>query len=420
MSEEQSSLLFLTQLIKSPVYGPKGEHIARLSDLIARLGDGVYPSITGLKVAVSGRELFVPMDRVQDIEPGRVTLSTQTVNLGQFERRPGEVLLDGDVLGRRLIDVSAGRLVQAEDIALARVDGSLRLVGVGLSRRAQPTGLLAGVFGRKRAPDPAVLDWKNVQPFVSHVPSSGLLMSLPSLKRLHPAQIADLVENSSHSEGEEIIEAVDSDPELSADVFEELDPSHQEEYLEEWTDAETAELLGRMAPDDAVDLLNTLDQNRRLNILSLMPPDERQELENLLQYNPSTAGGMMSPDYLTVRAGTILTYALEHVREDKDTPAALTGMVFVTDVDGRFIGAATVVDLLRGDGRVPIESLDTLTTAHVEAHADLVDVALMMTDFNLLAIGVTNGSDQLIGAISFDDLLEMLIPADWRRRERGG
>jgi Mg/Co/Ni transporter MgtE len=129
---------------------------------------------------------------------------------------------------------------------------------------------------------------------------------------------------------------------------------------------------------------------------------------------------MMSPDYLTVRTGTSLTHALEHVREDKDTPAALTGMVFVTDVDGRFIGAATVVDLLRGDGRVPIESLDTLTTAHVEAHADLVDVALMMTDFNLLAIGVTNGSDQLIGAISFDDLLEMLIPADWRRRERGG
>ena len=241
-------------------------------------------------------------------------------------------------------------------------------------------------------------------------------MPLGPLKRLHPAQIADLVEGASHEQGEEIIEAVEADPELTADVFEELEPEHQVEFLEARTDSEAAELLAHMAPDDAADLLNELDQTRRRPVLELMPVAEGQKLRNLLQHNPSTAGGMMSPDFIAVERGTTLESALERVRSAEDVPSPLLGSVFVTDVGGRLVGTVGIADVVRGDPFQSVEDLPQLVTGGVPLNADLQDVALKMTDFNLVAVGVTDEEDRLIGAISVDDLLESLVPEEWRRR----
>jgi len=415
MSETPSPVLLLSELSGSPVVSPSGERLGRVEDLIARLADGGYPRITGLKVRIGRRDLFIPADLIADLARGRVRLTGQTVNVGRFERRAGEVLLREDVLGRPLIDVVIGRLVNADDLVLAPLDGSWHLAGVAPSRHGGLRQLL-GVRRRRPGPPSTVLDWRNVEPFVGHVPTSGLLMPLGRLKRLHPALIADLVERSSHEQGEEIIDAVEADPELSADVFEELDPPHQEEFLEDRSDEEAAALLARMAPDDAADLLNELDQDRRLPVLNLLPAPQRQRVHALLQYHPSTAGGMMSPDYIAVPPGTRLSEALARIREDTKTPASLRGAVVVAELNGQFVGVANAVDLLRGDSETAIETLPELVTMQVNVHADVAEIALVMTDFNLTAVAVTDESRQLIGVISVDDLLEVLVPEDWRRR----
>ena len=144
----------------------------------------------------------------------------------------------------------------------------------------------------------AIVDWGSIEPFVSHVPSARLRIPYRKLARLHPAQIADLVEAASHEEGEEIIEAVGQDRELEADVFEELDPEHQLEFIEARSDADAAKVLGSMAPDDAADLITELDQDRRSPMLELLPEPQRRKVRSLLSYNPETAGGLMSPDFL--------------------------------------------------------------------------------------------------------------------------
>jgi Mg/Co/Ni transporter MgtE len=241
-------------------------------------------------------------------------------------------------------------------------------------------------------------------------------MPLGPLKRLHPAQIADLVERSSHAQGAEIIGAVEADPELTADVFEELDPLHQGEFLRSRSDSEAAQVLTRMAPDDAADLLNTLDQGRRLPVLDLVPAQQRHKLRALLQYHPSTAGGMMSPDFVSVLRGTTLAEGLERLRADDTTPVTLQGTVFVTEQDGTFVGALSVVDLVRGDSGRRIEEVETLARASLRVSADVADVALLMTDFNLTAVAVTDTAGKLVGAISVDDLLEAVVPDEWRRR----
>jgi CBS domain-containing protein len=412
--------LFLTQLVPAPLISPAGERLGRVQDLIARLDEGGYPLITGLKVGIARRDLFVPANLVADLAPGRAQLAGQTLNLGRFERRPGEVLLRQDVLDRRLIDVVAGRLVHASDLALARIDDSWRLVGVDPNPRGILQRFLPGASRFGASPDTPILDWNDIQPFVGHVPTAGLLMPLGPLKGLHPAQIADLVERSSHAQGEEIIDAVEADPELTADVFEELDPSHQGEFLRSRSDVEAAEVLTRMAPDDAVDLLNELDQSRRLKVLDLMPTQQRHKLRALLEYHPSTAGGMMSPDYVSVVRGTTLAEGLERIRTDDKAPVQLQSTLFVTELDGRFVGAVSVVDLVRGDSGRRIEELESLVKASVHVSADLADVALLMTDFNLTAVGVTHHTGKLVGAISVDDLLEAMVPEEWRRRAEAG
>src|ERR1700681_952596 len=146
--------------------------------------------------------------------------------------------------------------------------------------------------------DRPFLDWADMEPFVGHVPSARLRFSHRKLANLHPAEIADLVEAASHDEGEEIIEAVGQDRELEADVFEELDEHHQLEFIRERPDSDVAAVIARMAPDDAADLIVEIDQERRGRILALLSPAQRHQIEALLGYNPSTAGGLMRPELI--------------------------------------------------------------------------------------------------------------------------
>jgi Mg/Co/Ni transporter MgtE len=254
-----------------------------------------------------------------------------------------------------------------------------------------------------------------VQPFVGHVPTAKLLMPLQRLRRLHPAQIADIVEGASHAEGEEIIKAVQGDAELTADIFEELDPEHQAEFIKTRSNEEAARVLDKMAPDDAADLLGELDQERRLPVLNLMSPTQQHKMRKLLQYHPTTAGGMMSPDYVWVVRGATTDMAIEAVKVDDKSPHQLLNTVFVTEEDGKFVGSVGLADLVRAAPSTKVEDL-ALTNCTIGAGADFADVTLMMADYNLTALAVTDNVGNLIGAISVDDLLEALVPEDWRNR----
>lgn len=278
--------------------------------------------------------------------------------------------------------------------------------------------MLRRLVPRRGRPDlrrHAILDWKDVQPFVGHVPTAKLLMPLQRLRRLHPAQIADIVEGASHAEGEEVIEALESDVELTADVFEELDDEHRVEFIRSMSNDEAAKVLDRMAPDDAADLMGHLDQPRRKPVFDLMSATQQHKLRSLLQYHPSTAGGTMSPDYVGVVRGSTVAAALEAVRTDDKSPRQLLNTVFVTEPDGKYVGSVSVADLVRAEGARKIDELE-LTNCYVHGNADFSDVTLVMADYNLITLAVTDAAGNLIGAISSDDVIEALVPEDWRNR----
>ena len=416
MSALPETTLHLSTILRSPLLDREGERLGRVEDLIVRLADGGYPPVTGLKARIGGRDLFVPTDRIATLEPGAVRLSGEKLSLGRFERRVGEVLLGQDVLGRKLVNVEADppSLVTAHEIELKCVDGWWRVVGVDHSSSAQLRRLLPRPFKRTVADRP-FLDWTDLEPFVGHVPTARLRFSHRKLANLHPAEIADLVEAASHDEGEELIEAVGQDRELEADVFEELDEHHQLEFIRERPDAQVAAVIARMAADDAADLIVEIEQERRGHILALLPPAQRLQIEALLGYNPSTAGGLMSPEFIALSESETAATALERVRSSEIAPETLT-TILLSDGDGRLSGSVAVVTLLRTTAQTPLSSLAEHEPVSVHTDADLPEVARTMTDYNLVMLAVVDEQERVVGVVTVDDVLELTLPSGWRRR----
>jgi Mg/Co/Ni transporter MgtE len=338
-----------------------------------------------------------------------VQLAGEDLNLAHFERRQGEVLLGEDVLGRRLISVEAGRLVVAHDIELRL--GPTGWVVAGVDTR--PRGLLSRFSGRN-ADAHGLVDWAAIEPFVGHVPTSRLLMPLRRLRRLHPAQIADLVEAASHDEGEEIISAVHGDPELEADVFEELNTEHQVEFLRDKSDAEAAAVLAEMGPDDAADLVTELDQPRRAPILSLLPPTQQAKVRALLSYGQSSAGGLMSTDFVSVSPDATASDALAAVRA-ADVLPQVAAEIFLVD-EGKLAGSVPLIDLVRADAGMRVAELVEHSNASVNVDDDFPEVARRMADFNLTVVAVVEDDGRPVGVITVDDVLDAMLPNSWRRR----
>jgi CBS domain-containing protein len=404
-------VLHLSLVTGRPLEDRSGGRLGRVDDLIVRLGPE-YPPVTGLLATVAGRQVFVPADAVDDLGDGGARLSTPSLDLQPFERRPSEVLLRKDVLDRQLINVDGARLVRSNEIEIARLDGWWRVVGVdiglrGLARRLVPRAL-SGRIGTG-----SFLDWSSVEPFTGHVPTVRLRVPHPKLAKLHPAELADLVEAASHREGAEIIGAIE-DPEREADLFEELEERHQVEFLAERSDAEIADVLGRMETDDAADLVGALPAERRDAVVALVPEGTRRRLRALLGYDAATAGGLMSPELVAVYSQATVAEALERVRGSRCTPEALAE-VYVVNTARRLKGSVALADLLRAD---PAESVGAVAGVprSVRPDAELEEIARLMADYDLTAVPVVDADQQPVGVVTVDDVLELLLPKGWRRQ----
>jgi CBS domain-containing protein len=407
----------LSSLAGSPLLDSAGSRLGRVEDVVARLDLGYgLPLVGGLKARIGGRELFVPIARIESLEPGAAHTATTKLNLARFDRRPGEVLLREDVLGHSMINVTTARLVVAREVELALQDGTWRVAGIDASLGARWRRLLPrSLRGDEGAEPGQFVAWTDLEPFVAHVPTSRLRLAHRRLARLHPAQIADLVEAASHDEGEEILRAVSQDKELEADIFQELDDEHQIEFLRGRPDEEVAAVLARMESDDAADLLMELDQERRLPVLEQMPPAERLKLKSLLGHNPNTAGGMMNPDFVSVAQNATVEQAIELVRRSALPAGQLTTLV-VTDPDGKLAGTLPLVALVRAPAHEVVATLLDGSRPAVGVESDLPEAACVMSDFNLMSLPVLDDDGRPIGLLAVDDVLEHSMPADWRRR----
>jgi Mg/Co/Ni transporter MgtE len=271
-------------------------------------------------------------------------------------------------------------------------------------------------FVRGRAARVCV-DWSAFELLIGHGAGSRVRPSGLVSRRLKPAQIADLLEEASKAEGSELLETVHADPELEADVFEELDEDLAARLLGARTDAQIAAVLSRMGADDAADAVADLPQRRRQAVLDLLPAQHRRKVLALLGFNPTSAGGLMGVDLLALPPTTPAAEALAAVAEDRATAPEALHTIHVVDSRRRLLGVVPLVAVVRADSQARLEQMADLDPVAVGPDADIEDVALLMADYNLTTVPVTGDDRRLLGVITVDDLLETVIPIDWRRRE---
>ncbi len=411
-----ASVLNLLALLSRPLTDMAGETIGRLSDVIVRLRGAQNPLMTGLVATVGGREVYIPAEQLHSLDGQVVKLASATVDLRRFERREGEVLLRADVLGHRLIDVESAHLVRASDLELEHHDGEWTLTGVS-TRRPARRFFVGRSHGGTEQGQRSFREWAKFEPLIGHAASALHRGPLARIRRLKPAQIADLLEDASGAEGAEILRHVGADPELEADVFEELDEDLATKLLGARTDAEIAAVLARMRADDAADAVAELPQARRQPVLELLPPGQRAKVMTLMGFNRTSAGGLMAMDYVALARASLVRDALELVAASHSLqPEALTS-VHAIDERGRLCGVARLVSLVQADQSAQLTDIYDADPVRVGASTDVVDVAVLMSDYNLITIPVVDEQRKLIGIITVDDVLEATLPDDWRRRE---
>ncbi|MDM4142545.1 MULTISPECIES: CBS domain-containing protein [Mycobacterium] len=405
-------VIHLSQLLRAPVLARSGETVGRVEDVIVRLrGAEEYPLVAGIVAGVGGRRVFIGDKSIDAYSADRVLLTKNKIDLRGFERREGEVLLRTDVLGHRLIDVATVELVRAYDIELERTGEGWMVTRLDTRRPPRLFGLIKHSGGH------ASRDWKAFEPLIGHARSDAVRRLSDRFGELKAAEIADLLEEADKAEGGEILDRVHSDPELEADVFEELDPEKASRLLDGMPDNEVAALLGRMRADDAADAIADLRQSRRRRVLELMPAPQRTKVITLMGFNPESAGGLMNVDSVTCSATATAGEALALIAASRSIQPEALIKVHVLDEDKRLDGVVSVITLLQVDPAETLAALMDSDPVRVNADADLTDIALLMADFNLYSIPVVDEQDRLLGVVTVDDVLEATIPEDWRRRE---
>src|SRR5580693_3986157 len=318
-------LIHLSQLLRAPVVTPSSEAVGRVDDIIVRLRSvETYPLVTGVVAVVGGRRVFVGSRSIRRFDPHRVVLVHNEIDPRRFERRHGEVLLRSDVLGYRLIDVTAGELVRAYDVELEDSGEGWVLVRLDTRRPPRLFGLLKTRGGQ------ASRDWKAFEPLIGHGQSIAVRRVFGRVTALKPAQIADLLEEANETEGGEILDRVRSYPDLEADVFEELDPD------------KASRLLDDMPAGDAADAIMDLRQSRRRRVLDSMPAPQRTKVLTLLKFNPDSAGGLMNVDIVCCGTRATAGEALALIGVDQAVEPEALLQIHVLNDQGQLEGIVPV------------------------------------------------------------------------------
>ncbi|HEY5885386.1 MAG TPA: CBS domain-containing protein [Pyrinomonadaceae bacterium] len=407
-------MLYLSQVLGRPIRDLEGERVASVKDVIVRLGEQDHPPVIGVVARYRRRDFFLSRWRITQLNERGVRLDSDILDLRPFVRREGEVLLARDVLDKQLIDVDGKRVVRVNDVQLIEAGGDWRVTGAdvslqGLWRRLAPAGLI----GSKRAVE--VLDWSDVGYLATDAATVQLKSSSGKLARLHPVEIARLAEALSYHHGSEVVESLDD--ETAAETLEEMPAERQVRIIGDMDEERAADILEWMSPDEAADVLGDLPEEKAEELLGLMDDQEQADVAELLPYEDDTAGGLMTTEFVTLPRDLTAGAALARLREMAETPNMIY-YLYVVEGEGSWslVGVIALRNLILANQEMPLAEVMRTDIQTAGPNEPAKEVAQRMAEYNLLALPVVDEAGDILGIITVDDAMEILLPKDWRQR----
>lgn len=417
--DEEGGMLFVAQLFGVTVTAHDGAVIGKLRDIIVRIEDREYPAINGLILQDRGRLFFVPAYVVSEITYTRIEINTTKINLQQFRRRDGEVMLSKDVIDHQIIDINGRRVVRVNDVQIARIEHEYCVIGVDISpqaliRRIAPRMMAPHVVGRQ------LISWADAQYLASAAPVQ-LKVSYNRLSEINAVDLARIVDALSYKESAEIVAALDD--ETAAETLEEVSDERVIDLLEGMDQERAADILEEMTPSAAADLLEDLGDEIAAQLLDRMEPEEAEDVKELLAYDGDTVGRTMTTNLVVCYPHEHVASVIAQLKLRDELPDPFTEIYVVAQRDADvpaeiglpFIGVVQLPRLLLSDGTVRIDDLiDEVPVVAADDPAD--EAAKILGEYNLTAVPVVDEDQMLLGAVSVDDALAVILPEIWTRR----
>lgn len=405
--------VFVARLASTPVFDQDGDRVGRFRDVIVNYRSAHSPHVNGILVELAGparRTVFVPMAEVSSIGSAQLIVDAEELDLRPFEQRGEEVRVLADLLDRSATIRATGVRATVEDVAIVEDDAGEWSIGELFLRLPRTTKAL---FGK---PPTAYATWAEVVLDLDPEGDTPATQFLTAHSEMEPSDLADALLELPEERMLEVVEEIPD--ERLADVLEEMHEDDQVVIIEHLDEERAADVLDRMQPDDAADLVARLDDEKSESLLDLMEPEEAEDVRMLLEFEPDTAGGLMTTDPIIVSADATVAEALVLIRRQEIAPALATA-VFVTASPyecptGRYLGLVHFQRLLRYPPHERLGSILDKRTEPVHTTASDVDVVRALARYDLVALPVVDDDERLVGVITVDDVLDHILPDDWR------
>ncbi len=408
------SRVYAARLVGLPIFDPQGDQVGKARDLVVAIrSEGSQPRVLGLVAEVLGRRrIFVPMTRVTNIDSGQV-YTTGLLNMRRFEQRSTETLVIGQMLDRT-VTITAG--------SSKGISGTVYDIGMEQARNRDwvlsRVAIQEPAKGLRRRGQSHIVEWRDVSGLGRIEETQGATHLVAALNEMRPADAARMLHDLPLDRRTAVAAALDD--ERLADVLEEMSDEDQVEMLEQLDTRRAADILEEMSADDAADLISDLPPATQELLLDLMEPGEAEDVKRLMSYVEDTAGAMMTPEPVILGPDATIADALAHVRNPDLTPS-LAALVYVCrppleTPTGRLLGAAHIQRLLREPPSTLVAGALDTSLEYLRPEATIDEVAAHLAMYNLVAAPVVDENNHLLGAVTVDDLLDHLLPDNWRDR----
>jgi magnesium transporter len=406
--------MYLSDFIKKPILSPKGKKIGKLTDVIVS-SDHSYPIIKALKINTSDKKSINISWKYIGKLNNEISLKYPLKELTEYKIQKHDIILLEDVMDRQVVDIEGKKIRRVNDIKISPTNGHFHVIGVdigvngilrrlSLNRIAKPLGITS---------NEDLISWKDIDPVESDYSKVKLRVPKQKITKLHPADMAEIVDQLGLNESLNILNSLDD--ESAADTLEEVSPERQVSLLEGMDSQRAAEILDEMSPDDAADVLADLPEEKAEELLDLMEPEESDDLRKLLEYPENTAGGIMTTEFAYVDQDLTIKEVLDALRKMAEYVETIY-YVYVISKKGDLVGVISLRDLLLSDPSSKVSEFMHTHIIKADVMEDQHEVAQTIAKYNLIALPVVEDETKLRGIITVDDAIDIVLPTAWKKR----